>query len=116
MMGFDRRTSRARVATRALVAGAAAGALALLPPRTARADEGMWTFDNPPVQRLKEVYNFTPDSAWFDHVRMSSVRFNSGGSGPFVSANGLVMTNHHVGMQSSQQLSAPEQDLRRTAY
>jgi peptidase S46-like protein len=116
MMRFDRRTSRARIATRALVAAAAAGALGLVPAPSARADEGMWTFDNPPVQRLKEVYAFTPDSAWFDHVRMSSVRFNSGGSGSFVSANGLVMTNHHVGFESIQKLSTPEKDLVKNGF
>jgi hypothetical protein len=116
MMRVDRRTFRARVATRELVAGAAAVALGFLPARIARADEGMWTFDNPPVQRLKEVYAFTPDSAWFDHVRMSSVRFMSGGSGSFVSANGLVMTNHHVGLESIQKLSTPEKDLVKNGF
>ena len=60
-------------------------------------DEGMWTFDNPPRQQLKDKYGFEPDQAWLDHVRLSSVRFNSGGSGSFVSRDGLVMTNHHVG-------------------
>jgi hypothetical protein len=49
------------------------------------ADEGMWTFDNPPLKLLKEKYGFTPTQAWLDHVRLSSVRFNDGGSGSFVS-------------------------------
>ncbi len=61
-----------------------------------RADEGMWTFDNPPVKQLHEKYNFTPTQSWLDHLRLSSVRLNDGGSGSFVSARGLLLTNHHV--------------------
>ena len=53
------------------------------------ADEGMWTFDNPPLKQLQERYGFTPTAAWLDHVRLSSVRFNDGGSGSFVSPRGL---------------------------
>ena len=64
-------------------------------PRTV-ADEGMWTFDNPPLKQLQERYGFTPTKAWLDHVRLSSVRFNDGGSGSFVSPHGLALTNHHV--------------------
>ena len=57
-----------------------------------RADEGMWTFDNPPLKQLQQGYGFTPDQAWLDHVRQASVRFNDGGSGSFVSPYGLVLT------------------------
>jgi len=72
------------------------------------ADEGMWTFDNPPLKQLKERYGFTPTQAWLDHVRLSSVRFNDGGSGSFVSPHGLVLTNHHVALVQLQKLSTPE--------
>ncbi len=68
-------------------------------------DEGMWTFDNPPLKQLKERYGFTPTRAWLDHVRLSSVRFNDGGSGSFVSPHGLVLTNHHVALVQLQKLS-----------
>jgi Peptidase S46 len=74
------------------------------------ADEGMWTFDNPPTTQLKERYGFTPTEAWLDHVRLSSVRFNDGGSGSFVSPHGLVLTNHHVALGQLQKLSTPEHD------
>jgi hypothetical protein len=72
------------------------------------ADEGMWTFDNPPLKLLKDKYNFTPDKAWLDHVRLSSVRLNDGGSGSFVSPHGLVLTNHHVARGQLQKNSTAE--------
>jgi hypothetical protein len=69
---------------------------ALLSPMLAHAEEGMWTFDNPPRKQLEEKYGFSPTREWLDHVRLASVRFNDGGSGSFVSPHGLVLTNHHV--------------------
>src|SRR5438128_579558 len=72
------------------------------------ADEGMWTFDNPPIKQLKEKYNFTPTQQWLDHIRLSSVRFNDGGSGSFVSPNGLVITNHHVALGQLQKISTAQ--------
>jgi hypothetical protein len=69
------------------------------------ADEGMWLFSNPPRKILQEKYGFEPTDKWLGHVQRSSVRFNSGGSGSFVSADGLVMTNHHVGLETLKKLS-----------
>jgi hypothetical protein len=82
----------------------------------ALADEGMWTFDNPPLKLLKEKYGFTPTQAWLDHVRLSSVRFNDGGSGSFVSPNGLVLTNHHVALGQLQKISSKEKDYVATGF
>ena len=62
----------------------------------------MWLFNNPPRKILKDRYNFEPTDQWLEHVQKSSVRFNSGGSGSFVSPDGLVMTNHHVGADALQ--------------
>ena len=69
------------------------------------ADEGMWLFNNPPYKTLQDKYHFQPTAAWLEHLQKSSVRFNSGGSGSFVSADGLVMTNHHVGGDCLQKIS-----------
>jgi hypothetical protein len=74
------------------------------------AEEGMWTFDNPPAKLLKQKYGFVPTQAWLDHVRLSSVRLNDGGSGSFVSADGLLLTNHHVARGQLQKNSTPEHD------
>ena len=79
-------------------------------------EEGMWTFDNPPIKQLQEKYGFTPTQEWLDHVRLSSVRFMDGGSGSFVSPNGLVMTNHHVAVGQLQKLSTAENDLVTTGF
>ena len=81
---------------------------------TAVADEGMWLFDNPPAGLLQEKYDFTPSGQWLKHLQSASVRFNSGGSGSFVSPHGLVMTNHHVGADALQKLSTAEIDYLKT--
>lgn len=80
------------------------------------ADEGMWLFNQPPVEQLKSRYNFEPSQAWLDHLQKSSVRFNSGGSGSFVSPDGLVMTNHHVGADCLQKISTRQRDYLKTGF
>ena len=80
------------------------------------ADEGMWTFDNPPLKQLKEKYNFTPTQKWLDHLRLSSVRLNDGGSGSFVSPHGLLLTNHHVALGQLQKNSSADHDYVRDGF
>jgi hypothetical protein len=93
-----------------------AAAMMLVAAPAMRAEEGMWTFDNPPLKQLAEKYNFTPTQQWLDHVRLSSVRLNDGGSGSFVSANGLLLTNHHVARFQLQKNSSPEHDYLRDGF
>src|SRR5882762_9834132 len=80
------------------------------------ADEGMWLFNQPPRQVLKEHYQFEPTDAWLEHLQKASVRFNSGGSGSFVSENGLLISNHHVGADSLQKLSTREKNYLRDGF
>jgi hypothetical protein len=83
---------------------------------TALADEGMWLFNNPPLKQFKEKYQFEPSSQWLDHLQRSSVRFNSGGSGSFVSANGLCITNHHVGADALQKVSSEQHNYLKDGF
>ena len=91
-------------------------ALFVFAVKPANADEGMWLFDNPPNKIFKERYGFEPTKAWYDKVQKAAVRINHGGSGSFVSADGLVMTNHHVGAGALQQLSTKERDLLKEGF
>jgi hypothetical protein len=83
---------------------------------SASADEGMWLFNAPPVKQLKEKYQFEPTQQWLEHLQKASVRFNSGGSGSFVSANGLVITNHHVGADTLQKMSDAQHNYLKTGF
>ncbi len=82
----------------------------------ALADEGMWLFNAFPKEKVKAQYGFLPTQEWLDHVRQSSVRFNNGGSGSFVSADGLTFTNHHVGADCIQKLSKAGTDYMKTGF
>ncbi|MFZ4630010.1 MAG: S46 family peptidase, partial [Blastocatellia bacterium] len=78
-------------------------------PAAVRADEGMWTFDNPPLRQWRENYGFTPDQAWLDRLRLATVRLSEGaggGTGCLVSPQGLLMTNQHVGRGQVSKLSS----------
>jgi len=83
-------------------------------------DEGMWLYDDPPMEVFKAKYNFAPTSDWLEHLRKSSVRFNvgsnNGGSGSFISEDGLVISNHHVASDSIQKLSSQEENLTENGF
>ncbi|HSP89963.1 MAG TPA: S46 family peptidase, partial [Vicinamibacterales bacterium] len=81
-----------------------------------RADEGMWTFDNVPRALIKQKYGFEITDQWLEHVRLASARVGSGGSGSFVSPDGLLFTNQHVGRGQVTKLSTPQRDLVRDGF
>ncbi|MGE0884024.1 MAG: S46 family peptidase [Blastocatellales bacterium] len=97
-----------------------AAALALIIVQTHHADEGMWTFDNPPLKQWKERYGFEPSQAWMDHVRLSVVRLSEasggGATGSFVSADGLIFTNQHVGAGQVAKLSSAGRNLTKDGF
>lgn len=76
----------------------------------------MWLVNNPPLAQLKERYGFEPSADWLEHVQKSSVRFNNGGSASFASADGLIITNHHVGADAIYKLSTKERDLLKQGF
>jgi len=87
----------------------------------ARADEGMWLFSHPPLSRLEKDHaaglkGVKVSTEWLTHLQQSSVRFNSGGSGSFVSPDGLVLTNHHVGADSLQKLGTEQHNYYRDGF
>ena len=86
-------------------------ALVLSVAFASHADEGMWTYDNFPSQKVAKKYGFTPDKQWLTEAQLSSVRLAGGCSGSFVSPEGLVMTNHHCAHSCIEQLSTKERDF-----
>jgi hypothetical protein len=82
----------------------------------ARADEGMWLYNDFPSDSVKSKYGFAPDTAWLTRARLASVRLAGGCSGSFVSSGGLVLTNHHCASECIQQLSTAEKDLSENGF
>ncbi len=91
-------------------AGTALGIAGLMAASPASADEGMWTFDGFPAERMRSAHGWAPDQPWLDRVRSAAVRIN-GCSASFVSSEGLILTNHHCVATCLQQLSTAENDL-----
>ncbi len=101
--------------SRAVRYGVVLGALLAFSSLVGRADEGFWPFNRIPKTAIKQAYGIDVTDPWLAHAQQASVRF-SGGSGSFVSADGLVLTNHHVAMDIIQKLSTAERDLVKSGY
>ncbi len=76
----------------------------------------MWTFEYPPLEYFESEYNFKPTQKWLDHVRMSALRFANYCTASFVSADGLVMTNHHCGRRSIVQVTKEGENLMKNGF
>ncbi len=92
------------------------GALLLLTLFSLTADDGLWLLDHFPKAEVKKRYGFDVTDAFLEHMRLASVRFNSGGSGSFVSPRGLLFTNHHVGADCIQKLSSAKNDYMANGF
>jgi hypothetical protein len=88
----------------------------LLMANSSLADEGMWLLNAPPLGQLRTRHNFEPSAEWLRHAQMASVRFNNGGSGSFVSSDGLLITNHHVAADALYKLSTEKKNLLREGF
>ena len=87
-----------------------------IPNMSLFSDEGMWLFNDPPTTLLSKKHNFNLTNPWLENACLSSVRFNNGGSGGFISADGLIITNHHIGADSLQKLSSATRDLLKDGF
>ncbi len=92
------------------------GICAVLVCAVLKGDEGMWPLNNVPKQRIEEKYQVKLSDEWIERVQKSCVRVSTGGSGSFVSSEGLMMTNHHVGAKAIYNLSSEKRDLMDQGY
>ena len=97
-------------------AAAITAALFSVSALTTRADEGMWLYNDPPKAQIQQTYGVTLSDAWLTHLQRASVKVVGEASGSFVSADGLVMTNHHVGSDAIQKLSTPQHNYSRDGF
>jgi V8-like Glu-specific endopeptidase len=95
---------------------AAVAALVALPVSAAHADEGMWTFDAFPAAKMRAAYGWAPDQPWLDKVRAAAVRLTGGCSASFVSAEGLILTNHHCVAGCAEQNSTAKNNILKSGF
>jgi hypothetical protein len=105
-----------RTAVTRLTLLAALAAIFLLRGPRVTADEGMWLLNEPPRKLLQERHGFALTDDWLARATQASVRFTNGGSGGFVSPDGLIVTNHHVGASAIQKLSTKEKNYLQDGF
>ena len=94
-----------------IVLAVVVGALGVVP----RAEEGFWPYNLVPKAAIKAKYKFDVTDQWLKHLQLATVHFG-GATGSIVSAKGLVLTNHHVGLRWLQQLSTKEKDYVKDGF
>ena len=85
--------------------------LASLAGLAAHADEGMWTFDNPPRAAIKQATGVDVTDAWLKRLRLATIRLEEGCTASFISQDGLILTNHHCAQSCIAENSTAERDL-----
>ena len=83
---------------------------------SARAEEGMWTFDNLPLKEMQSQYQFTPSAEWLAHLQHAALRLKDSCSAAFVSAAGLILTNQHCIADCIAEVSTPKHDYTLDGY
>lgn len=76
----------------------------------------MWTFDSVPLDYLQATYGFSPTQEWLEHVQKSALQFANGCSAAFISADGLIMTNHHCGRGRLIDIQKEGEDLLKDGF
>ena len=99
-----------------LAAVLAAGILSVSVIPAVHADEGMWLYNDPPKAQIQKTYGVALSERWLTHLQRASVKVVGEASGSFVSADGLVMTNHHVGSDAIQKLSTLQHNYSRDGF
>lgn len=99
---------------RLIAAAMVFGILLLSAPLSA--DEGMWLFNRFPVEEVAKRHKFRATPEFLELMQKAAVRFNNGGTGSFVSPDGLLFTNHHVGADCIQKLSSNEADYMKNGF
>jgi hypothetical protein len=91
-------------------------ALAAIFAGAACADEGLWTFDNFPSEKVKAAYGVEISPAWLARVQANAVRLSVGCSASVVSGQGLTLTNDHCATDCVQTLSTEAHNYQRTGF